>query len=95
MANGAVVRAIHVSTAGPGHVTPSGNFAIYRKEVMSWSIPFHVWLPLASYFTGGYALHQFASVPGMPVSHGCVRIAVGDASVVYAWATLGTPVRVG
>jgi hypothetical protein len=93
--NHTVIRAIHVSTASPGHVTPVGNFSIYRKEIMSWSNPFQVWLPLASYFTGGYAFHQYPDVPGYPASHGCVRIAKGDASVVYAWATLGTPVRVG
>jgi lipoprotein-anchoring transpeptidase ErfK/SrfK len=95
IANGAVVRAIHVSTASPGHVTPSGHFTIYRKELMSWSVPFKVWLPLASYFTGGYAFHQYPDVPGYPASHGCVRIAVGDASIVYGWATLGTRVAVG
>ncbi len=39
--NGTVVRAIHVSTAAPGHVTPDGTFTIYRKERMSWSVPFH------------------------------------------------------
>ena len=38
--NGTVVRAIHVSTAAPGHVTPDGTFTIYRKERMSWSVPF-------------------------------------------------------
>jgi hypothetical protein len=95
IAKGKVVRAIHVSTASPGHVTPSGHFTIYRKEVMSWSKPFHVWLPLASYFTGGYAFHQYPDVPGYPASHGCVRIAQGDASVVWSWATLGTRVAVG
>jgi putative peptidoglycan binding protein/L,D-transpeptidase-like protein len=36
---GKTVRAIHVSTAAPGHVTPSGHFRIYRKELMSWSKP--------------------------------------------------------
>ncbi len=95
IAKGKVVRAIHVSTASPGHVTPSGHFTIYRKEAMSWSVPFHVWLPLASYFTGGYAFHQYPDVPGYPASHGCVRIAQGDASIVWKWATLGTRVRVG
>ena len=39
--NGTVVRAIDVSTAAPGHVTPDGTFTIYRKERMSWSVPFH------------------------------------------------------
>ena len=91
---GKVTRAIHVSTAAPGHVTPSGHFHIYRKELMSWSKPFQVWLPYASYFYGGDAFHQYPSVPGYPASHGCIRIFDRDAIVVYQFATVGTRVAV-
>ena len=91
---GKTVRAIHVSTAAPGHVTPSGHFHIFRKELMSWSKPVQVWLPYASYFYGGDAFHQYPSVPGYPASHGCVRIFDRDAIVVYHFATLGTRVVV-
>jgi len=91
---GHVKRAIHVSTAAPGHVTPRGIFHIYRKEIMSWSTLFNVWLPYADYFTGGYAFHDYPDVPGYPASHGCIRIADGDAQVVWAFATLGTRVTI-
>ena len=91
---GKVVRAIHVSTAAPGHVTPSGHFRIYSKSLMSWSRPFHVWLPYASYFYGGDAFHQYPSVPPYPASHGCIRIYDRDAIVVYQFATLGTRVHI-
>ena len=91
---GRVVRAIHVSTAAPGHVTPHGTFAIYRKERMSWSVPFQVWMPYANYFTGGYAIHEYPDVPPYPASHGCVRVPVGDSIVVWNFATLGTPVTI-
>jgi lipoprotein-anchoring transpeptidase ErfK/SrfK len=91
---GNVKRAIHVSTAGPGHVTPSGIFHIYRKELMSWSTLFDVWLPFADYFTGGFAFHEYPSVPGVPASHGCIRISDGDAQVVWKFATLGTRVTI-
>ena len=91
---GNVKRAIHVSTAGPGHFTPVGIFHIYRKEVMSWSTLFHVWLPFADYFTGGFAFHEFPDVPGFPVSHGCIRISDGDAQVVWKFAALGTRVTI-
>jgi lipoprotein-anchoring transpeptidase ErfK/SrfK len=91
---GKVTRAIHVSTAAPGHVTPSGKFRIYRKELMSWSKPFQVWLPYASYFSGGDAFHQYPFVPPYPASHGCVRIYDRDAIVVYQFATVGTRVRI-
>jgi hypothetical protein len=90
--DGRVVRAIHVSTAAPGHVTPTGTFAIYRKERMSWSVPFQVWMPYASYFTGGYALHEYPDVPPYPASHGCVRVPAGDSIVVWEFAGIGTPI---
>jgi hypothetical protein len=92
--NRVVIRAIHVSTGRPGLPTPTGNFRVYLKQRMSWSVPFQAWLPLASYFHGGYAMHQYPDVPGYPASHGCVRIAKGDASVVWRFATVGTPVLV-
>jgi hypothetical protein len=91
---GHVKRAIHVSTAGPGHFTPVGIFHIYRKEIMSWSTLFNVWLPFADYFTGGFAFHEYPSVPGVPASHGCIRISDGDAQVVWKFATLGTRVTI-
>jgi lipoprotein-anchoring transpeptidase ErfK/SrfK len=91
---GHVKRAIHVSTAGPGHFTPVGIFHIYRKEIMSWSTLFNVWLPFADYFTGGFAFHEYPSVPGVPASHGCIRISDGDAQVVWKFAALGTRVAI-
>ena len=93
--DGRVLRAIHVSTAAPGHVTPTGTYTIYRKEQMSWSVPFQVWMPYASYFTGGYALHEYPDVPPYPASHGCVRVPAGDSVVVWDFATLGTPIIIG
>ena len=69
---GNVKRAIHVSTAGPGHFTPVGIFHIYRKEIMSWSTLFNVWLPFADYFTGGFAFHEYperARRPGVARLH--------------------------
>jgi peptidoglycan hydrolase-like protein with peptidoglycan-binding domain len=88
---GAVVRAIHVST-GAYSRTPSGRFSVYRKEMLSWSIPFEVWMPYASYFDGGFAMHEYSSVPAYPASHGCVRIPAVEAPLVYLFAGYGTPV---
>jgi lipoprotein-anchoring transpeptidase ErfK/SrfK len=89
---GLVQRTIHVSTAGPGHVTPTGHWHVYSKSLMSWSNLFHVWLPYASYVVGGDAMHSYPSVPGYPASHGCIRIPAPEAPWVYAWAPIGTPV---
>ena len=74
--------------------TPAGNFSVYSKATMSWSKPFKTWLPFASYFIGGYALHEYPVVPGYPASHGCVRMPSTEAKRVYAYATVGMPVFV-
>lgn len=90
---GRVRRAIHVSS-GAGGRTPRGDFHVFRKEQMSWSIPFKVWMPWASYIVGGIAMHQYSSVPSYPASHGCVRMPSSEATTVYAFAGYGMPVWV-
>ena len=69
-----VVRTLHVSTGAPGFATPTGRFSVFRKERNSWSVPYRVWLPWASYFVGGVAFHESPDVPAGPASHGCVRV---------------------
>ena len=87
-------RAIHVSTGGPGNETPAGTFEVFRKELKSWSVPFQVWLPYASYFNNGIAFHEYPDVPVYPASHGCVRVPAPEAPGVYRFAKLGTTVIV-
>jgi hypothetical protein len=89
-----VVRAVHASTGGPGYETPTGSYSVFRKETNSWSVPYQVWLPYASYFNGGIAFHASDEVPAHPVSHGCVRLPAPEAAFVYDFATIGTPVSV-
>lgn len=88
-----VVRAVHISS-GAGGKTPAGSFRVFRKERYSWSVPFKVWLPWASYFTGGVAFHEFGSVPTYAASHGCVRVNHYDAQMLFGFAETGTPVDV-
>ena len=88
-----VQRVIHVST-GAGGKTPVGNWNVYRKERNSWSRAFSVNLPYASYFRGGYAFHQYPSVPAYPASHGCIRVGYPEAPAVYEFAAQNTPVTV-
>jgi lipoprotein-anchoring transpeptidase ErfK/SrfK len=88
-----VQRAVHTSTGAYGR-TPSGTYRVYRKELLSWSVPFQVWMPYASYFVGGIAMHEYSYVPSYPVSHGCVRLPAGDAVRVYEFARVGTQVYV-
>lgn len=94
VAHGRTVRAVHISSAAPGYSTPRGRFDVYRRERLSWSQPYHVWMPYALYFRGGYAVHGYGSVPAYPASHGCIRIPMSDAPSVYAAAPLHTLVIV-
>jgi hypothetical protein len=95
---GTVVRAIHTSTGqggdDPDLGTPPGSFKIYRKEQRSWSVPFSTWLPYAAYWDRGWALHGYPDVPSAPASHGCARLPLSEAPVVFAFVSIGTPVRV-
>ena len=91
--DGEVVRAVHTST-GVGGITPVGDFSVYTKSLMSWSVPFRVWMPYAAYFRGGIATHQSPDVPSYPASHGCVRLPEGEAERVYRFVEIGTPVSV-
>jgi hypothetical protein len=88
-----VERVFHISS-GAGGATPSGSFRVYRKERLSWSVPFSSWMPWATYFVGGIAFHAYGSVPAYPASHGCIRMMARDAPLLYAFATHGTPVDV-
>jgi hypothetical protein len=90
---GEVLRAVHTST-GAGGATPVGSFRVYVKALMSWSVPFHVWMPFAAYFRGGIATHQSSDVPSYSASHGCVRLPEGEAERVYRFVEIGTPVVV-
>ena len=91
--SGEVVRVMHTSTGNAG-LTPVGSFRVYVKALLSWSVPFKVWMPYAAYFTGGIATHQSPNVPSYPASHGCVRLPEGEAERVYGFVEVGTPVAV-
>jgi lipoprotein-anchoring transpeptidase ErfK/SrfK len=95
---GRTVRAVHTSTGqtgdDPPYDTPAGSFAIYAKQLKSWSVPYKVWMPYAMYFNGDIAMHGSDSVPPYPASHGCVRLPQVEAPVVYGMASEGTPVYV-
>jgi lipoprotein-anchoring transpeptidase ErfK/SrfK len=51
-----------------------------------------VWLPYALYFQRGLAIHAFPIVPDQPASHGCIRIPLENAPLVFKAAPVGTPV---
>ena len=91
---GRVRTIVPVSTAGiPGHFTPVGRFAIYRKVVGFDPSPLGT-LYDPMYFTGGYAIHGNPSVPPYPASHGCIRVPMWIAPVLYTTNDYGETVYV-
>jgi lipoprotein-anchoring transpeptidase ErfK/SrfK len=84
---------IHSSAGKRGYETPTGSYRVQRKALKDWSRPHRAWMPYASYYYGGYALHE-GIVPTYPASHGCVRLPSWDAADVYRFATVGTTVVV-
>ena len=91
---GRVATIVPVSTAGvAGDYTPTGRFAIYRKVTGFDPSPLGT-LYDTMYFTGGYAIHGNPSVPPYPASHGCIRIPMWIAPLLYATNDYGETVYV-
>ncbi|MFA6305028.1 MAG: L,D-transpeptidase family protein [Patescibacteria group bacterium] len=95
-----------VSSGKPGWDTPKGNFKIEIKTPLAWSKAAGLWMPYWMAFvpTGKFGLHELPYWPngyregenhlGMPASHGCVRLGIGFAKILYDWAEIGTPVMI-
>jgi lipoprotein-anchoring transpeptidase ErfK/SrfK len=76
-----------VSTARPGYRTPTGSFSPKRLARVHFSSKYdNAPMPHSIFFLGGYAIHGTNAVGklGRPVSHGCVRLAPGNAAKLFA-----------
>ena len=71
------------------------HLRIQRRERMSWSSRFGVWMPYAQYFWRGYAMHAYPIVPAYPASHGCVRVPSQEAEAVWNFGRLRMRVWIG
>jgi hypothetical protein len=84
--NGVTKHTWAISSAGPGYRTPTGTF---KPQWMSrmWYSRQYDWSPMphSIFFTGGTAIHgTYATrMLGRPASHGCVRLAPGNAAELY------------
>ena len=79
-----IAQIVPISTAGlPGKFTPVGRFSIIRKVSGFDPSPLGT-LYDPMYFVGGYAIHGNPSVPPYPASHGCVRVPMWIAPMLYA-----------
>jgi lipoprotein-anchoring transpeptidase ErfK/SrfK len=76
-----------VSTARSGYSTPRGSYAPTSLQRMHYSRKYHMSpMPHSIFFRGGYAIHGTYSTGalGRPASHGCVRLAPGNAAALYS-----------
>ena len=97
--HGILVASYPVSSGRDGHETPTGRFRVTRKDAdhhssvypepdggwpMPWALRFH---------RSMYWIHG-GELVGHPASHGCVRMFPEDAERLFAWAEIGTRVRI-
>ncbi|WOJ91384.1 L,D-transpeptidase [Methylocapsa polymorpha] len=76
-----------VSTARSGYVTPRGHYRPISLQRMHYSRKYDMTpMPYSIFFRGGYAIHGTYSTAqlGRPVSHGCIRLAPGNAARLFS-----------
>ena len=94
---GSTLLAVSTITSGkPGRDTPTGIFSILDKRPMYRSKKYDnapmPWMQRIDQY--GIALHAGFN-PGVPASHGCVRLPSAFAKKLYSVTDLGTPVYIG
>jgi len=91
-----LVAASTISTGKDSKPTPDGVFSILRKTPMWRSKKYdNAPMPFAQFFDpAGIAMHAGYN-PGVPASHGCVRLPMAFAKKLYSATDVGTPVYVG
>jgi lipoprotein-anchoring transpeptidase ErfK/SrfK len=75
-----------VSTARPGWETPTGSFHPVRlARVWHSTLYHHAPMPYSVFFDGNFAIHGTNETGriGLPVSHGCVRLATRHAAILF------------
>ena len=92
---GTLIGITTVSTGRPGHDTPTGTFSILQKRREHYSNLYNnAPMPFMQRLTwGGVALHA-GHIPGRPASHGCVRLPLDFARLLFSATQLGGSVHV-
>lgn len=76
-----------VSSGRAGYNTPRGVYRAQRLARMHYSRKYdNAPMPHSIFFRGGYAIHATNAVRrlGSPASHGCIRLAPGNAAQLFA-----------
>lgn len=104
--NGNIIDAYLISSGKRGMDTPKGETKIFNKTPRAYSKNYGLYMPywMALKSDGKFGIHELPEWPGgykegeahlgTPVSHGCVRLGVGPAKILYDWVEIGTPVIV-
>jgi len=91
-------------SSGKNNSTPKGTFKVLNKDLKAWS-PYGLWMPYwLGLGSGKFGIHELPIWPngyregenhlGKPVSHGCVRLGIGPAKLIYDWAEKGLEVKI-
>jgi len=91
--NGVMIGVSTVSTGTKGHETPTGVFTILQKAVDHKSNLYNnAPMPFMQRLTwDGIAMHA-GNLPGYPASHGCVRLPLAFARLLYGVTSRGMTV---
>ncbi len=88
-----------ISSGKTGYKSITGNFQVQSKERMHYSSKYPdatgmpAKMPWSMHFYGNYFIHE-GRLPGYPASHGCIRVAKGDAKKFFDLGRVGDPVVV-
>jgi hypothetical protein len=91
-----LVAASTISSGRDDKPTPDGVFSILSKTPMWRSKKYdNAPMPFAQFFDpAGIAMHAGYN-PGVPASHGCIRLPMAFAKKLYTVTDIGTPVYIG
>lgn len=93
--NGVLIGVSTVSTGSKGHPTPTGVFTVLQKAADHVSSIYKgAAMPFMQRLTwGGVALHA-GNLPGYPASHGCIRLPLAFAKLLFAVTRMGVTVMI-
>src|SRR6266511_1287690 len=80
----------HISSGALATPSDPGGYQVYRQDPGFNSLGMYY----SSYYHAGEAIHGYHSVPTSPASHGCIRVPIPQATQIYNWLQVGTPVFV-
>jgi lipoprotein-anchoring transpeptidase ErfK/SrfK len=105
--NGELIYSFVAST-GMGNSTRVGTFSVLDKIPSAYGSTWNIWMPnwMGIYWSGSLenGIHALPILPGggrlwsgylgTPISYGCVVLGEYEASLLYDWADVGTPVEI-